>query len=243
MIRRELHSIAAIVEYYANGLVFKAPSSVVQMAIQPVSFIFLIYIVSGGQFLLSAVVGALVSFVVGVGITDVPIEISGLKRRSKFYELFTSLPVSTVSLALGIAVGQSLPGLLYAILLIGYLFATETPTVLTALASVGVVFTIWVWSVAIGFYLGDFLEKPVRIRRYSSIVNLGLTTIVPVYYPATLLPDPLQPIAIAVPTASGAYLIRYLYQPVQFRWIPVVSLGTFTLVAVVLGCRGWRTDG
>ncbi len=60
--------ILAIVEYYRRALM-KGKASMLSFAIQPLSFIFIVYVVSGGRFLSSVITGAMASFIVGVGIS------------------------------------------------------------------------------------------------------------------------------------------------------------------------------
>ncbi len=100
--------ILAIVEYY-RGALMKGKSSMLSFAIQPLSFIFIVYVVSGGRFLSSAIAGAMVSFIVGAGIADLSIELVGMKVRSKFYDIFASLPGSGIEKTLGVSIGMSLP--------------------------------------------------------------------------------------------------------------------------------------
>ncbi|WP_240922784.1 hypothetical protein [Thermococcus sp. Bubb.Bath] len=106
----------ALIEYYARALT-KGKFALVSFAVQPVSFIFIVYVVSGGRFLDRALAGAIVSFIAGVGIADLSIELVGMKTRSKFYDIAMALPGGNWRKALGISIGMSIPAFPYVLLL------------------------------------------------------------------------------------------------------------------------------
>lgn len=236
-VRAELHSLVAILAYYADALILKSPSSLVAIAIQPLSFLFLVVVVSGGGLVTNAVVGAIVSFLVGVGLADLPLELTGMKRRSQFYELFRSLPISGLTLALGIAIGQSLPGLLYGAGLLVVLVALEGLGPLAVGAILLVVAGVWVWAILTGYVLGVWLEKPTLVQRVTNVAVVLSTTLAPVYYPVELLPDVVEPVALLFPSASGAYLLRFAVGDVPFEPLAAVVLPTAILGTGVLAVR------
>ena len=149
--------ILAIVEYYHRALM-KGKSSMLSFGIQPLSFIFIVYVVSGGRFLSSAIAGAMVSFIVGAGIADLSIELVGMKVRSKFYDIFASLPGSGIEKTLGVSIGMSLPALPYVIVLAFFLTVSDgvesLPLILFAVT------TLWLWSVSLGTFLGVRIKEP-----------------------------------------------------------------------------------
>jgi len=94
-------TLRAVIEYYRNALM-KSRLSAVNFAIHPLSFVFIVYMVSGGKLLSSALAGAMCSFIAGVGLADLPIELVGMKTRPRFYDIFMSLPGSTAKKMLGV---------------------------------------------------------------------------------------------------------------------------------------------
>jgi len=70
----------------------KSRLSAVNFAIHPLSFVFIVYIVSGGKLLSSALAGAMCNFIAGVGLADLPIELVGMKTWSRFYDIVMPLP-------------------------------------------------------------------------------------------------------------------------------------------------------
>jgi len=190
-----------IVDYYARALT-RGRFSLISFAIQPLSFIFIVYVVSGGRFLNTALAGAVVSFIVGVGIADLAIELVGMKTRSRFYDIIMSLPGGNWEKALGISIGMSVPAMPYTVLLIGILALRlgieSIPRILAAVVA------LWLWSAGIGFPLGVKGKEPVRVMRISNLLVTGLTVFPPVYYPASVLPEGLGKILSVLPTVSAS---------------------------------------
>ena len=202
-----------IVEYYARALT-RGRFSLISFAIQPLSFIFIVYVVSGGRFLNTALAGAIVSFIAGVGIADLAIELAGMKTRSRFYDILMSLPGSGWKKALGISIGMSVPAFPYVLLLTALLLTRLGVRALPGMV-LGVV-SLWLWSAGIGFLLGVRMKEPVRTMRLSNILVTGLTVFPPVYYPATVLPGGLARILTFLPTVSASQLIAGYVSPENF---------------------------
>ncbi|NJE62075.1 multidrug transporter [Thermococcus sp. 21S7] len=194
----------ALIEYYARALT-RGRFSLISFAIQPLSFIFIVYVVSGGRFLNTALAGAVVSFIAGVGIADLAIELVGMKTRSRFYDILMSLPGSGWKKALGISIGMSVPALPYVLLLTVLLLTRLGVRALPGML-LGVV-SLWLWGAGIGFLLGVRMKEPVRTIRLSNILVTGLTVFPPVYYPPSVLPDGLARILMLLPTVSASRLI------------------------------------
>ncbi|NJD98695.1 multidrug transporter [Thermococcus sp. LS1] len=213
----------SMLEYYAGALT-KNRSSLISFAIQPLSFIFLLTVISGGRLLPNALIGAMVSFIAGVGIADLAIELAGLKTRSKFYDILMTLPVHPLKLGLGISIGMSLPALPYLVLLVlslAYLEGLSFPKLLSLLAALAL---LWLWSVFVGLYLGVKLKEPIVIMRASNIALTLLTVFLPVYYPVEVLPSVLQKPLLLLPTSAAAYLIRSLYESLPYWKLSLAAL-------------------
>ncbi|CAD5243358.1 multidrug transporter [Thermococcus camini] len=193
-----------IVEYYARALT-RGRFSLISFAIQPLSFIFIVYVVSGGRFLNTALGGAIVSFIVGVGIADLAIELVGMKTRSRFYDVLMGLPGGNWEKALGISIGISVPAMPYVFLLTALLAwrlgFNALPKIILATAA------LWLWSAGVGFLLGVRGKEPIRVMRISNVLMTGLTVFPPVYYPPSVLPEKLAKVLVFLPTVSASRLI------------------------------------
>ncbi|WP_206204339.1 multidrug transporter [Thermococcus sp. LS1] len=194
----------ALIEYYAKALT-KGKFALLSFAVQPISFIFIVYIVSGGRFLDRALAGAVVSFIVGVGIADLSIELVGMKARSKFYDIIMSLPGRNWRKALGISTGMSIPAIPY-VLLLTLLLSWR----LGLKAVPGIVFgiaSLWLWSAGVGFLMGVKAREPLTVMRLSSLTVTALTVFPPVYYPSKILPERLAEVMNLLPTVSASQLM------------------------------------
>ncbi|MDI3475268.1 MAG: type transport system permease protein [Thermococcaceae archaeon] len=194
----------ALIEYYARALT-KGKFALVSFALQPLSFIFIIYVVSGGRFLDRALAGAIVSFIAGVGIADLSIELVGMKARSKFYDIIMSLPGGNWRKALGISIGMSIPAFPYVTLLtllISWRLGLEAiPGILFGIVS------LWLWSAGVGFLMGVKIKEPLTVMRLSNLTVTALTVFPPVYYPESVLPKKIAPLMGLLPTVSVAQLM------------------------------------
>ncbi|MCO6040731.1 multidrug transporter [Thermococcus alcaliphilus] len=194
----------ALIEYYGKALT-KGKFTLVSFALQPLSFIFIVYVVSGGRFLDRALAGAIVSFITGVGIADLSIELVGMKARSKFYDVVMSLPGGNWRKALGISIGMSIPALPYVTLLF---FLLSWRLGLRAIPGImfGIV-SLWLWSAGIGFFMGVKIREPLTVMRFSNLTVTALTVFPPVYYPNSVLPEKLAAVMNLLPTVSAARLM------------------------------------
>ncbi len=218
--------ILAIVEYYRRALM-KGKSSMLSFAIQPLSFIFIVYVVSGGRFLSSAIAGAMVSFIVGAGIADLSIELVGMKVRSKFYDIFASLPGSGIEKTLGVSIGMSLPALPYVIVLAFFLTVSggveSLPPILFAVT------TLWLWSVSLGTFLGVRIKEPLTVMRLSTILTTLLTVFPPVYYPLSVVPESLRKPLLLIPTVSASAVMSGETPELAF-----ISLAFWSVIGVLM---------
>jgi len=205
--------MTALIEYYARALT-RGRFSLISFAVQPLSFIFIVYVVSGGRFLNTALAGAIVSFIAGVGIADLAIELVGMKTRSRFYDIIMSLPGSNWKKALGISIGMSVPAFPYVFLLTALLLTRLGVRALPGMI-LGII-ALWLWSAGIGFLLGVRMKEPIRTMRLSNILVIGLTVFPPVYYPASVLPNGLARILTPLPTVSASQLITGKVSPENF---------------------------
>lgn len=226
----------SVIEYYAKALT-KSRASLISFAIKPLSFIFLLTLVSGGKLFSTALIGGMVSFVAGVGVADLAIEIAGMKTRSKFYDILSTLPLHPLKLGLGISVGMSIPALPYLVVLIFTLAYVWELSLLKIAQIILLLAFLWLWSVFVGLYIGVKFREPIVIMRVSNIALTALTILAPVYYPLEVLPKALHRALLLLPTAGCAYLIRSLHEPLSEWKMALAGLTLWTLLFGVLAFR------
>ncbi len=229
-------ALMALLEYYAKAF-FKSKTAIIGYGLGPISYIFLISIVSKGKMLPIAIIGGIVTFAIDRGLADIPIELSGMRARSKFYDIFLSLPLSPLSFAIGLSIGMSLPSLPYLLSLIITLTVIKQLDFLKFSMLIMVIISIWTWSSLTGLYMGLKIKEPTTAIRLSTITITALTIIPPVYYPIETLPKSICMPLLLIPTASATYVIRSLYTPLPYRNIAVIILALYLLISLILGVR------
>ncbi len=130
------------------------------------------------------------------------IELVGMKVRSKFYDIFMSLPGRGIEKTLGISIGISLPAFPYiavltALLIVNGGFQRLVDIVLALIA-------LWLWSVSLGTYIGTRRKEPLAVMRISTILTTLLTVFPPVYYPLNIIPYQLRKPLLLIPTVSAS---------------------------------------
>lgn len=97
---------------YMTGILWlrRNPMSLVFTAISPFSLLFVLFVVSGGQYIDFAVAGSLVMALVGYGLS-LGQDISFYKTEYKVQDVFVSSPVSPLTYMMGLALSELLFGL------------------------------------------------------------------------------------------------------------------------------------
>src|SRR3712207_9523382 len=97
---------------YMTGVLWlrRNPMSLVFTAISPFSLLFVLFVVSGGQYIHFAVAGSLVMALVGYGLA-LGQDISFYKTEYKVQDVFVASPVSPLTYMVGLALSELLFGL------------------------------------------------------------------------------------------------------------------------------------
>ncbi|MGI0054219.1 MAG: hypothetical protein ACREB9_02005 [Thermoplasmata archaeon] len=102
-------------------------------------------------------------------------------------------------------------------------------TLLEALLLVALCACVWISSASIGFVFSTFFRDNRAIWAYASLFFTTFGVVFPVFYPFTLFPASIQPIALLLPPSAAASLMQ-----VAIQAIPVVpSQIVFASVALV----------
>ncbi|MCL5427883.1 MAG: ABC transporter permease, partial [Candidatus Marsarchaeota archaeon] len=78
------------------------------------------------------------------------------------------------------------------------------------------------FSIVLGFILSTFTSDVMQSWGFSGIISVLLSTIPPVYYPITYIPQPFQYIAYLSPTTYGAEIVQ---NATGFLSISALNLG------------------
>jgi ABC-2 type transport system permease protein len=219
---------------YMTGILWlrRNPVSLFFSAISPFSLLFVLFIVSNGQYLQFAISGSLVMALVGYGLA-LGQDISFYKTEYKIQDVFVASPVTALTYMTGLALSQilfGLPALMVLTFITAYLGTSISVLPLLILT----IFLIWGAMSAIGFFLSSHMLHMRNATQIISFVNVILAVLPPVFYSVERLPLELQYIAYAVPTTHASLMLQYIMGiPTPEGWN--VELGLAVQVIYLVG--------
>ena len=182
------------------------PLSLVFSALSPFSILFVLFVVSNGEYTDLAIAGSLVMATVGYGLA-LGQDISFYKTEYKIQDVFVAAPVSSLTYMTGLALSELLFGLpaLIALTLLAALYGNTLATLPLLICSI-----LLTWSAmsAMGFLLSSHMLHMRNATQVISFVNVILAVIPPVYYSIERLPSYLQYLAYSVPTTHASLMIQ-----------------------------------
>jgi ABC-2 type transport system permease protein len=192
---------------YMTGVLWlrRNPMSLVFTAISPFSLLFVLFVVSGGQYTYFAVAGSLVMALVGYGLA-LGQDISFYKTEYKVQDVFVASPVSPLTYMVGLALSEllfGLPALIVLATLVVYFGSVfSIPLLVTT------ILLIWGAMSALGFFLSSHMLHMRNATQVISFVNVILAVLPPVFYSMDMMPDVLRPLAYAVPTTHASLMLQ-----------------------------------
>ena len=192
---------------YMTGVLWlrRNPMSLVFTAISPFSLLFVLFVVSGGQYIHFAVAGSLVMALVGYGLA-LGQDISFYKTEYKVQDVFVASPVSPLTYMVGLALSEllfGLPALIVLATLVVYFGSVFSIPLLVA-----TILLIWGAMSALGFFLSSHMLHMRNATQVISFVNVILAVLPPVFYSIDVMPDVLRPLAYAVPTTHASLMLQ-----------------------------------
>jgi ABC-2 type transport system permease protein len=181
------------------------PVILINTVISPLSFLILIVFVSRGELLGVAILGGLIMTMFQAG-GFLQSDLSHLKNDFRLQEMVVASPTRAGVYVTGIALSE----LIYsspAIIILSVLFGLYVHTsLLNILGIVAVLMMMFVTSVALGFALGTMSTDIVQSFAFSRLITTLFSTLAPVYYPITFLPEPIRTLAYLSPPTYAAQL-------------------------------------
>ncbi len=218
---------------YLTGVLWlrRNPLSLVFTAISPFSLLFILFIVSDGQYVQFAVAGSLVMALVGYGLS-LGQDISLYKLEYKMQDMFVASPVSPLTYMLGLAFSELLYGLPALLVLSSLAVYFSTSITFLPLLIVNI-FLIWGTMSSIGFFLSSHMLHMRNATQLISFVNVLIAVIPPVFYSIERLPLPLQIASYFVPTTHASLMLQYsMGFPTPQEWS--ISLGLIVQISYLI---------
>lgn len=198
---------------YLTGILWlrRNPMSLVFTAISPFSLLFVLFVISNGQYVHFAVAGSLVMALVGYGLA-LGQDISFYKTEYKIQDVFVASPVSPLTYMMGLALSELLFGLpaltVLAVLVVYFGLVFTVPLVISVPLVIATVLLLWSSMSAMGFFLSSHMLHMRNATQVISFVNVVLAVLPPVFYPVTNLPEWLRYLSYAVPTTHASIMLQ-----------------------------------
>jgi ABC-2 type transport system permease protein len=223
----------ALLIAYMTGVLWlrRNPLSLVFTAISPFSLLFVLFVISGGQYIHFAIAGSLVMALVGYGLA-LGQDISFYKTEYKVQDVFVASPVSPLTYMMGLALSEllfGLPALVVLATLVVYFGSLLSIPLLIA-----TILLIWGAMSAMGFFLSSHMLHMRNATQVISFVNVILAVLPPVFYSIDVIPSVLRPLAYAVPTTHASLMLQYIMgMPTPADWS--LGFGFAVQIAYLVG--------
>jgi len=219
---------------YMTGVLWlrRNPTSLIFTAISPFSLLFVLFVISGGQYVHLAVAGSLVMALVGYGLA-LGQDISFYKTEYKVQDVFVASPVSPLTYMMGLALSELLFGL-PALVALASLLMFFGGSVFNIPLLVVTILLVWGSMSTMGFFLSSHMLHMRNATQVISFVNVILAVLPPVFYTIDKIPEALRPLAYAVPTTHASLMLQYIMgRPIQEGWS--LGFGFAVQIAYLVG--------
>jgi ABC-2 type transport system permease protein len=221
------------------------PAVLIITVLSPLSFLTLIFFISGGTLLGVGIVGGLIMTMFSAG-TSLQADLSHLKNDFKLQDMVVGSPTSAWVYVTGMAISELIytsPALAILAVLFGLFIHVELVMVLGVII---VMLLMFLMSISLGFAFATLSTDIVQSFAFTRLLSLLFTTLAPVYYPITYIPEPWRYLAYLSPTTYAAEighdLIGFLSVPdgmIVIDWVVLLGLTVLFLWVGAKKAR-WR---
>jgi ABC-2 type transport system permease protein len=194
---------------YTTGILWlrRNPLSLIFTAITPFSLLFVLFIISDGQYTQFAISGSLVMALVGYGLA-LGQDITYYKTEYKIQDMFVASPISPLTYMTGLALSEILFGFPALVVLLFLIFYIGVSLVYIPLL-IFIILIVWISTSSMGFFLSSHMLHMKNATQIISFVNVFLAILPPVFYSINKLPDVLQYVSYIAPTTHASLMIQY----------------------------------
>ncbi|MGD1835470.1 MAG: ABC transporter permease [Nitrososphaeraceae archaeon] len=232
-LRRFFFIYQILVIAYTTGILWlkRNPLSLIFSAISPFSLLFVLFVISNGQYTQFALIGSLVMALVGYGLA-LGQDISYYKIEYKIQDMFVASPVSATTYMIGLALSEILFGFPALIVLTSLLIYFGIELIFLPLMII-TIFIIWITTSAMGFFLSSHMLHMKNATQIITFINVIMTVLPPVFYSAEILPEVLQYVAYSIPTTHASIIMQYaIGLPTPENWSLELGFSVQILFAI-----------
>lgn len=194
---------------YTTGILWlrRNPLSLIFTAITPFSLLFVLFIISDGQYTQYAISGSLVMALVGYGLA-LGQDITYYKTEYKIQDMFVASPISPLTYMTGLALSEILFGFPALVVLLFLIFYIGVSFLYIPLL-IFIILIVWISTSSMGFFLSSHMLHMKNATQIISFVNVFLAILPPVFYSINKLPEVLQYVSYIAPTTHASLMIQY----------------------------------
>ena len=244
-VRRTLRTIAAIAYYIGILPMIRIPAILPFVFATPFTILFILFVAGERTAFASGLAGAITMTVTQQGLF-LGSDLTSLKIEHKFQSMVVASPVSPLTYMFSVALSElafAAPAVAVLLAIISY--SMEHVGLLALLQIFFIILLIWVTTSSIGFFLSTYVLNTRSAFLTVGFISIILSVLPPVFYPISMLPSNVRPLAELVPTTHASILIRSVIglPADQFQLlVSWVALPVFTLAFLSLALlkARWR---
>ena len=223
---------------HINGLLWlrRYPASIVFTAMIPFSFLFIVFVIGGGQYTHLAFAGSLVAAAAGYGLATGN-NIINWKVEYKIQDVFVSSPVSSFTYMAGIALSELLFGLPAFAILVTLVVIFSSNFLLSAVIVIVTLVLVWASTSSIGYFISTRSTHPRFVESFIAFLRIAVVVLPPVFYPLSIIPtEELRYLAYAIPTTHASLILQHaIGNPpvVEDDWSP--EIGFAVIIVYIVG--------
>jgi ABC-2 type transport system permease protein len=223
---------------HINGLLWlrRYPASIVFTAMIPFSFLFIVFVIGGGQYTHLAFAGSLVAAAAGYGLATGN-NIINWKVEYKIQDVFVSSPVSSFTYMAGIALSELLFGLPAFAILVTLVVIFSSHFLLSTVIVIVTLVLVWASTSSIGYFISTRSTHPRFVESFIAFLRIAVVVLPPVFYPLSIIPtEELRYLAYAIPTTHASLILQYAIgnpPAVVDGWSP--EIGFAVIIVYIVG--------
>jgi ABC-2 type transport system permease protein len=222
------------------------PVMILNTFLAPFSLLLVITFISHGTLLNVAIVGSILMTMVSSGI-GLQADLSHIKNDFKLQDMIISSETGPMVYLIGMGISEvvySIPALLVlSVLAVAYIHASPLGWLMIVSAALIILF----FSISVGFLLSNVSSDVVQSYAFAALLSTMLSTLAPVYYPISYIPEPYRYAAYLSPTTyvaqiaqTGAGAITVSTPNLVLDLVVVLALSSIAFV-IALKRNRWRS--
>ena len=196
---------------HMNGLLWlrRYPASLIFTAMIPFSFLFIVFVIGGGEYTYFALAGSLIAAAASYGLATGN-NIINWKVEYKLQDVFVSSPISPFTYMAGIALAELLFGLPAFLVLATLVVMFSTNLLFGALMVIVTIILVWACTSSIGYFISTRSTHPRFVESFMAFLRIAVVVLPPVFYPLNIVPvEELRYLAYAIPTTQASLILQH----------------------------------